>query len=295
MDAIIDLLNEEDEKFITMEKKPRRKKNVKIDDVTVKPLTNDDDDYIDPPNPNLLRIPFSLLLISPKGSGKTTVLHNIMMFYKGMFDQIFVYSPTINLDKKWEFVVKKLKIPKENRFEKCREGQVSGLIERVKETNESLKQKDKIRTLMIFDDCVENLPKSKKISFINRLAMNHRHYFISHIIVSQSFKRLDPVVRLNTTGIILFNTDNTAERMKIIEELAGNLGRKKFEAIWIDIVSVKFAFCYINYDTRKIHRNFDEVVADLDQPPEELMFALQKKGISTGMTNKDEVVKEKDD
>ena len=228
MEAIIDLLNDEDEQFITMKKKPRRKKNVKIDTVKVEPLTNDDDDYIDPPHPNLLRIAFSLLLISPKGSGKTTVLHNIMMFYKGMFDQIFVYSPTINLDKKWEFVIKKLKIPDENRFEKCKEAQVSGLIERVKEANESLRQKDKIRTLMIFDDCVENLPKSKKISFINRLAMNHRHYFISHIIVSQSFKKLDPVVRLNTTGIILFGNDNTAERMKIIEELAGNIGRKEF-------------------------------------------------------------------
>ena len=100
-----------------------------------------------------------------------------------------------------------------------------------------------------------------------KLAMNHRHFDISHIIISQSYKKLDPVLRSNTTGMILFNTDNTAERMKIIEELAGNIGRKEFEKLWFEATSEKFGFLFLNYDTRLVFKNFDTQIADLSVMP----------------------------
>ncbi len=283
MNEIMNILAEEDDaSFITISKDPKRKNVVKVLDVTVKPLFDDGDDYVPEPHPNLLRIPFSLLLIAPKGSGKTTTIHNLLVWYHKMFDAIFVFSPTIKIDKKWQMIIDKLKIPKDNLFETLREEEVTNLIEQIKDANAPLSQKKKIRTLFIFDDSPELLPKGKKVSFINKLAMNHRHLFISHIIVSQSFKKLDTVVRLNTTGMILYNTDNTSERMKIVEELAGNLGRKKFEMLWMQAVSEKFGFLYVNYDTRKIYQNFDKEIGDLNQPPEELMFQLKNKGISMG-------------
>ena len=279
MNEILEILGEEDDmNFVALGKNPKRKNNKKVDDLKVKPLFDDGDDYVDAPHPNLLRIPFSLLLIAPKGSGKTTTLQNVLMWYDKMFDAVFIFSPTVKLDKKWEQIIKKLKIPDQNLFEKCREEEVSNLIQQIKDANESLSQRKKIRTLLIFDDCVELLPKSKKVSFINRLAMNHRHYFISHIIVSQSFKKLDPVVRLNTTGTILFNCDNIAERRKIFEELAGNIGIRRFEELYMDVVSEKFSFLYLNYDTRKVFRNFDEEIADLAAPPTESAFAIKSGG-----------------
>lgn len=62
--------------------------------------------YIHPPPKDdiLPRHEFSLGLIAPKGSGKTTVLVNLMMFYKNYFHTILVFSPTVASDEKWDFI-----------------------------------------------------------------------------------------------------------------------------------------------------------------------------------------------
>ncbi len=284
MDRIFSILSgDEPETRIELDVKEKKRKK-KVKSTKIEPIIKVKDDYTDAPHPNLLRLPFSLLLIAPKGSGKTTLLHNMLVWYFNMFDNIFIWSPTINIDVKWNKLIDKLEIPPENLFTKCKESQVEGLMRQIKDFNAGKENKKKIKCLFIFDDIVEQLPKSKKISFLNKLAMNHRHYSISHIIVSQSFKKLDPVVRSNTTGMVLFNTDNTAERMKIIEELAGNIGKMKFEKLWLDCVNIEYGFMYINYDSRLVYQNFDRVIADLNQVPEELMFKMNNKKMD--MSNK---------
>jgi len=227
------------------------------------------DDFNPSPHPNLLRMPFSLLEIAQKGSGKTMLLINLLTWYAPYFDNIFIWSPTINLDRKWEQIIEKLRIPKENLFDNYNDNVVSGLMRKIKDFNKNRKEKEKIQTLFIFDDMVQYLPTTK-VNALNKLCMNHRHYKISHIIISQSFKKLPPVVRSNTTGMILFNTDNSTEREKIIEELSGNIGKKDFEKLFIETTIKKYSFLYINYDTRKIYSNFDKEIADLSIPPKYL-------------------------
>lgn len=41
---------------------------------------------------------FTMGLIAPKGAGKTTVICNLLNFYKGYFHTILVFSPTIHSD-----------------------------------------------------------------------------------------------------------------------------------------------------------------------------------------------------
>lgn len=269
MDRILNILNNEDTGFdVKIEKSEKRKKKRKIKSVEVVPLSKDKDDYTDPPHPNLLRLPFSLLEIAQKGSGKTVLLHNLMVWYAPYFDNIFVWSPTVNLDSKWKDLIKELKLPPENLFVSYKEAQVSNVMRQIKDFNQGIEdRKERVKCLLVFDDIIQDLPKGRRKTVLNKLAMNHRHYDVSHIIISQSFKKVDSVMRSNTTGMILFNTDNTAERMKIIEELAGNIGRKEFERLWYECTKEKHSFMFINYDSRLVFRKFDEVVADLDTMP----------------------------
>jgi hypothetical protein len=55
-----------------------------------------------PPDPRLPKHEFSMALVAPKGSGKTTVLANLLNFYKGYFHTIIVFSPTVASDEKWD-------------------------------------------------------------------------------------------------------------------------------------------------------------------------------------------------
>lgn len=54
-----------------------------------------------PPDETLPRHEFSVGLIAPKGSGKTTVLVNLLSFYRNYFHTILVFSPTVASDEKW--------------------------------------------------------------------------------------------------------------------------------------------------------------------------------------------------
>lgn len=50
---------------------------------------------------------FTLGLIAPKGSGKTTLIANLLDFYTGYFHDIYVYSPTLHSDEKWDYIRKR--------------------------------------------------------------------------------------------------------------------------------------------------------------------------------------------
>jgi len=271
MNEIFDILNgENNNHFFDLEKREKRRNKINVKSVDIKPLFKDNDDYVESPHPNLLRMPFSLLEIAPKGSGKTVLLQNLLVWYHKYFDNIFIFSPTLYLDNKWKLLIDKLNIPVQNLFTKYEEKNLIVLMNKIKMANKGKKNKEKLRTLIIFDDIIEQLPKGKKVSSLNKLAMNHRHYNISHIIISQAFKKIDPVIRMNTTGIILFNTDNSAERFKIIEELSGNYSKKEFEKIYIEATNEKYSFMFLNYDNRKIFKRFDKEIGNLNKEPEHL-------------------------
>lgn len=67
-----------------------------------------------PPHDALPKHEFTIGLIAPKGSGKTTALCNLLKFYRGYFHSILVFSPTVANDDKWEWV-KKQKLLAENK------------------------------------------------------------------------------------------------------------------------------------------------------------------------------------
>ena len=264
MDRIINLINGNDNKDFKLEKNEERKDKLKVKTVEVAPMFKIKDDYCEAPHPNLLRLPFSLLEVAPKGSGKTVLLHNLIVWYYRMFDTIFIWSPTVNMDVKWRKLIEELNIPEENLFIDYNDAEVEMLMEKIKHRNEGKDNKEKLRVLFVFDDIIDKLPKNVKECALNKLAFNHRHYNISHIIVSQSFKKLDCNIRSNTTGIILFNSDNSAERRKIVEELCGNLGTDLFYKHYKDCVKEKFSFMFINYDSRKVFHKFSKEIANLD-------------------------------
>lgn len=71
--------------------------------------------YCHPPPPNdvLPCHEFTMGLIAPKGSGKTTVMCNYLKFMAGYFHTILIFSPTIESDEKWD-VIKESKLLVEN-------------------------------------------------------------------------------------------------------------------------------------------------------------------------------------
>lgn len=47
---------------------------------------------------------FVTALVSPKGAGKTTLICRMLEAYKGYFHQIYIFSPTVLSDEKWDWL-----------------------------------------------------------------------------------------------------------------------------------------------------------------------------------------------
>lgn len=93
-----------------------------------------------PPNDALPRHEFTMGLIAPKGAGKTTVICNLLNFYKGYFHNILVFSPTVASDEKWDWV-KEQKLLIQNKpliefVNKEKKKEMNGVVEQVDPTSE---------------------------------------------------------------------------------------------------------------------------------------------------------------
>ncbi len=61
-------------------------------------------DHPEAPHPVLPKHEFTLALVAPKGAGKTTLIANLLKQYAGYFNDIFVFSPTVLSDEKWDWI-----------------------------------------------------------------------------------------------------------------------------------------------------------------------------------------------
>lgn len=235
------------------------RKRKKLDTLpVVKPFGGEVIDSEPGPHPNLPNPPFSMTLIGKPGSGKTTTELNLLQWYDGYFDQIFIWSPTIPIDLQWTRLIKsgELDIKRENIFKRFKEQDLKRIIKDIKKVNKGKESyPDKIRTLFVFDDIISELPRKQKTLF-NSLIFNHRHLGISYMVISQEYVSIPPKLRKSSFGTILYNTNNMLEKNKIIEEVGGTIGKNLFESLFDTVTGQKHCFLYVNNKSSDIDNKF---------------------------------------
>lgn len=79
-------------------------KSKKVAFPSIKEVPVPDVNHPDPPYDMLPKHEFTMGLIAPKGSGKTTTLINLIDIYAGHFHNIIIFSPTVASDEKWDYI-----------------------------------------------------------------------------------------------------------------------------------------------------------------------------------------------
>lgn len=248
----------------------KKKKMKMVKSVKIKPVITSVEAYGEAPHPHLLRPPFSLLIIAPKGSGKTTTTINLLKFYENAFDNRIAFSPTLSIDDNWKAAFEKGTIKpfnKRNVFKHYNEAKLCKIWKAIKKENKGKKNfHDKLKTLILFDDIVGELPRTRS-NCAYKIARNHRHYAVSNITISQEYNGLAPVLRKNATGLLLYGTTDGAEIKTITEQQGGFIGKNRFFRMWCYCISKAFGFLFINKDQKDKHRYycyFEEELNPLD-------------------------------
>ena len=213
------------------------------------------DESIPPPLPQILN--FFMLVCGRPGSGKTTLILNLIckrgkMFNK-KFDKVYVFSPSLTTMKEDPFG----DLPEDQVFTDLTEENLTGVLESIKDTGEKI--------LFVMDDVVNDIKRSAGLSnLVAKALMNRRHLAgangsASFIITTQVYNKIPAPIRKTASHIIVFHTKNKKELDTIFDELI-IIPQKDFYEILKYCFDKKNHFMYIDvnksYD-KMFHKNFN--------------------------------------
>lgn len=209
--------------------------------------------------------PFCMLMNAPPKSGKSNLLVNILMNcsfdYVHKFKNIYWISPTVRSDKTTQPIMNILNDETDNDIKDIIKiftdddlDDMNSLIRAIIE--HQVDEKDP--TLIIMDDCIGKMKNGE----FGKLCAKYRHFNLSIICISQSFKSFDTISRNSASHYILFKTYNEKEEEKMIEELNGFPNIKKY---YNDATQEKYNFLYINVEEQLIMHNFDKILWERNQ------------------------------
>ena len=218
-------------------------------------------------NEVLLPHAFLLAVVAPPRAGKSNLIINLICnseFYRGnkkdhYFDDIFYCSPTQNFDKTTMNALKMLDnvVQIDDLDQLYHLDIVLRQLMAEQAAEEDLSKRKKI--LFLMDDCVGIMQKNPEIAL---LSTKYRHYGISMIVVSQSFRKLPLLIRNCATGLIVFNLANGREVEKVYEEHGSGFPN------WYDMYEIstekKYNFIYMDIERQKVYHNFSELLYDKD-------------------------------
>lgn len=222
-------------------------------------------------HPHLPRHAFLMLMIAPPRSGKSALIANLLAnpsFYNALeyWDEVFYVSPTQKFDRTTMHYLPKLdnviQIDDEdtlNRLDIFLKEIMDDQMKRLDEDDPKTgKKKDMQRILIILDDCLGYLNTNNALP---NICTRYRHYNMSFIITSQSFRRLPLVIRNCANQVVFFKMNNEQELEKLFEEY-GSAYHNNFIQIAKKITSEKYNFVYLNHDDLKLYKNFGDLVLD---------------------------------
>tara|TARA_R110000824_G_scaffold42883_1_gene125632 strand:- start:623 stop:1387 length:765 start_codon:yes stop_codon:yes gene_type:complete len=210
-------------------------------------------------------VPMRLGIVGGTGSGKTNIIGMLLadplkQFYRDVWagEDIYIFSGSAKTDNKMHSIIKALDIPSSNIFNDYDDDVVNIIYEEIEDRIADIKgNKKNPHHLFIFDDLsFSHSIRSKRNNALGRLFLNGRKNNCSVWYIAQKYNQILPAVRVNLSGLILFNVP-TSELEMVEKDHNFLANRKEFYKMFRDNVKEKHDFLVVNYSN-----NFDEMYLD---------------------------------
>ena len=240
----------------------------KSNDFTITPISLKDFTCKQSKHPVMPKLPLRGVILAPSGSGKTVLLSNLILkMYRGCFERIYVFSPSVNVDQTWEAVKKyqedvmKVKESDDEKlyFDHYNPEELEHIIDtQHKVILHMKKQKHShlFSVLAIVDDFADDPTFSRHSKLLHSLFTRGRHNSISTIVSSQKFNAVAPIIRVNATFLVVYKLRNTKDLETFLEERSGMIGRKELIELYQMATKDPYSFLYINLVAPKLNDTF---------------------------------------
>jgi len=201
---------------------------------------------------DLLRIPCRIQIVGRSASGKSTLISSIIQHqYKGVWEKIYLFSSTVNVDPLWKALtehiqetlgqireVKDINDDIAIAHEKVDEAAIRKILAQSERSIKRQKQEGKKKcksTLLIFDDLSHTKELQKHAAgLMAELFTTSRHFGVSIIASVHSISSLGSLPRRQLSCLILFPDSNRRSYESMAEQysrLAGH-DKKTFDEIY---------------------------------------------------------------
>ena len=209
------------------------------------------------------KLPVRSILLGPSGSGKGVLLQNMILdIYKGCFERVYIFSPSINVDVTWlpvkEYLEKTINLRDDEPplyYDHYDSESLEKIIDTQKKITEHLKSKKEtkrlFRILIIIDDFADSAEFSRKSTLLHALFTRGRHSGISTIVSTQKFTALHPIIRVNATELFVFRLRNYKDLETFIEEVSALIDKKSLMQIYNLATEEPYSFLYVKLNEKK--------------------------------------------
>jgi len=213
--------------------------------------------------PQVGRLPIRSILLAPSGSGKTVLLQNMILdIYKGCFERIYIFSPSVKIDSTWEPVRKYLNetinLTEDEPplfYDTNDQESLEQIINTQKKITEHLKSKKDTKKiysiLIVIDDMADDVKMSRNSVLLHSLFTRGRHSGISTIVSTQKFCCIANIIRVNATELFVFRLRNYRDLETFIEEVSALIDKKSLMEIYNIATKEPYSFLYVKLTAKK--------------------------------------------
>ena len=190
-----------------------------------------------------------MIAVASSTGGKSVLIQNfILKMYRGSFERIYIFSPSIHVDDTWTAVKKyisdvmKVDVEKEQIYYKEYDPVA---LKKIIETQH--------KVIDFTDD-----PKFVRYSnILHGLFTRGRHSAISCILSTQKYNVLAPIIRLNGSALFIFRLKNMNEVSSFLEENSALVDTKALYDMYQQAVNfAPYSFSYINTNAKDVNNMF---------------------------------------
>ena len=203
-------------------------------------------------------VPCTGIFLGPSKSGKTVALISLILEqYRGVFEKIYIFSPSVNIDDGWipvkKYIEQDLGVNTEKEqayWEDWDEAALRGIIQRqrkITETSKKLEMKKLYQVLIILDDLADMPQLHKPNGALDTLFIRGRHMQISTWVSSQKLRLISAAVRVNQQFLCCWRLRNQHELEAVIEELSALLPKDKLRRIYEQATRDPYSFLFVYY------------------------------------------------
>ena len=209
------------------------------------------------------KLPIRSILLGPSGAGKGILLQNMILdIYRGCFERVYIFSPSINVDVTWlpvkEYLNKTINLSENEPplfYDTNDQENLERIIDTQRKVTEHLKSKKDTKKLfqilIVIDDWADSPDFSRKSQLLHALFTRGRHSGISTIVSTQKFTALHPIIRVNATELYVFRLRNYRDLETFIEEVSALIDKKSLMEIYNLATAEPYSFLYVKLTAKK--------------------------------------------